>query len=311
MRKYIASLVIGSLLIIIGGAIYFWGRSSSSNIDATSKKEIEDAVAKLESYEDAYAITNLMEAPDGILSYIEVVSGDNNYTEYPMDSEGNVGVEGENTTYFLSDWMVDGGSYYILGSDDDNNLLSYTLPSSYQELCSDRTNLYVDMMIDDFISITKIGTQEVDLGSGYENLVLYQCILPSETVREILGMGNYGLYDSIRKDYKNNSAIVSLCDYYCSELDMNLTFSDANIMIGISEDEGLLRYMSLETGGLGTRLYLTKIVVLDGISVRSLPDFSGATDYVDTMQDLADYCAEFNSVEEALSGTGLVEEIQE
>ena len=79
---------------------------------------------------------------------------------------------------------------------------------------------------------------------------------------------------------------------------MNLTFSDAIVTIGVSDD--MLKYMSLETGGLGTRLYLTKSVIMGSISPRQEPDFSEAKDYTTTLQEKADYISEFDSYDEIL-----------
>ena len=60
--------------------------------------------------------------------------------------------------------------------------------------------------------------------------------------------------------------------------------------------------MSLEIGGLGARMYVTKAVVdVRNQNVRDTPDFSGAVPVVSTMAELADFVAQYPDYESALS----------
>lgn len=275
------------------------------------KATLESALSSLESYDSTYTVSSILEAPDGDTIYIEINCADGNYTEYPVDADGNIGTienTGEGTPYMLSDWITGNGEMYLVSSDSENNTIFYRLPDKYAEICSSRSVMYVDKMIDRFTSIEYLQDAQADIGNGTETVSLYKCTLPSEYVREILGVGSYSLYDSIRQTHSDNTNVVTLCNYYLKDLDMNLTFSDAYVTLGVVD--GMLKYMNLEVGGLGSRLYLTKAVITVPVTVREVPDFSGAPDYVVSMQEYADYIASFGSYEEAIASLnkGHVEE---
>lgn len=282
MKKKVASLlVLGAVL-----GVSLVGCSSGGSSDASAKKELQTALEKLQGYGDTYAVTNLLEAPDGDVSYLEVVSDGNSYTEYPVDTDGNVGTVSydEASSYMLSDWLTKDGDLYIVSSDNDSNLVSVKLPETYAKATKDREVLFFDYMLENFSSIEKGDSQTI----AGEEVSTYTCKLPAENTKYILGMGSYQLYDSVRKDYEDDENVVKLADYYCDNLNMSLACSDANVTVGIDKD-GMLKYVSLEIGGLGTRMYYTKVVVTDGISVRSVPDFSNATQYIDTFREQAEY----------------------
>ena len=81
---------------------------------------------------------------------------------------------------------------------------------------------------------------------------------------------------------------------------MNLTFSDAKVIVGI-DNNGILKYMCLETGGLGTRLYYSKAVIATSNDVvRDMPDFSGALKFSATLQEFADFVSEYDDYDDAM-----------
>lgn len=85
---------------------------------------------------------------------------------------------------------------------------------------------------------------------------------------------------------------------------MLMTFSDANVMLGVDAN-GCLRYMGLETGGLGQRMYYTKVLINpNNTNFRDLPDTSGAVALRENFVDTADYVAGFDSYEEAMHELG-------
>lgn len=295
MRKKIASL--GLLSIALIGTCLTGCSSNKGSVDNNAKQELQSALEKLQGYEEVYAVTNLLEAPDGDISYLEVVSDGNSYTEYPVDSDGNLGTVSydEANSYMLSDWLTADGDLYVVSSDDEDNLVSVQLPDSYAKTSKSRDVMFFDYMLEHFSSIEKGDSQTV---SG-EEITTYNCILPAENTKYIIGIGSYALYDSVRKDYADDDNVVKLADYYCNQLDMSLACSDANVTVGV-DDDGMLKYVSLEIGGLGTRMYYTKAVVTSGISVRSVPDFSNSTKYIDTFKESADYYAQYDSIEEGM-----------
>lgn len=310
MRKKLLSI------LLVGGMIGLTACSGgTTSVDSKAKSEVESALSKLENYEDIYLVSTLLDSPEGDISYVEVNTSSGSYTEYPVTDTGEVGKasdsEDEDTTknsetaYMLSDWLCNDGNFYLVGSEDNSGDSSkeatstfYKLPKSYVELCKNRDSMYVRTMLSKFTSIEFYKETTADIGNGDETLKLYRCKLPSKEVQNILGVGSKGLYESLKSDYSDNKNLVKLCDYYLDELDMNLTFSDAIVTLGVSDD--MLKYMSLETGGLGTRLYLTKSVIMGSISPRQEPDFSEAKDYTTTLQEKADYISEFDSYDEIL-----------
>lgn len=63
--------------------------------------------------------------------------------------------------------------------------------------------------------------------------------------------------------------------------------------------------MGLETGGLGQRMYYTKVLINpNNINFRDLPDTSGAIALRENFVDTADYVAGFDSYEEAMHELG-------
>lgn len=91
---------------------------------------------------------------------------------------------------------------------------------------------------------------------------------------------------------------------------MLMTFSDANIMLGVDAN-GCLRYMGLETGGLGQRMYYTKVLINpNNTNFRDLPDTSGAVALRENFVDTADYVAGFDSYEEAMHELGYHDDVE-
>lgn len=299
MKKLVGCLLVMGLCLGLVGC----GDNSKANVNTEDKQKIEAGLEKLKNLEQNYIITTTMQAPDGDVSYIEVQTTDgDSYTEYPIDGDGNLGILSEDVTadtqYVLSDWLSSDGSFHLV-SEKDGDSVFYTLPKTYASRCKSRKYMYLDVMLDRFTEIKFDKTIQANIGAGEESLDLYKCKLPAETVKTIIGIGNYGLYESIKTDYADNENLVKLCDYYLNDLNMNLTFSDAIVTVGLSN--GVVRYLGLEVGGLGTRLYMTKTIITPDFELRAKPDFSTAVDYTTTIQDLADYVASFDSYEDALN----------
>lgn len=307
VRNLVAGCMAGVVLLCAG-----CGKSvAAPEVDDEVKGILQSALDQLMLYDSDYTVSTVLDVPGGGSVYIEVQCKDGNYTEYPVDEDGNLGVvDYENMSdgmnYLLTDWITTDGKMYTMQENEEGNGVFERLPNKYAELCSSRRYLYVDKMMDAFTDIEYQETLTVDIGNGDEEIALYRCKLPSSVVKDILGVGTYGLYSSIREENAGNSSIVKLCDYYLEDYDMNLVFSDALVVLGVSG--GMLKYMTMEVGGLGMRLYLTKAVITETVEVRELPDFSGVTSYVFGMQDFADYVSSFGSLDEALAELYPVEE---
>jgi hypothetical protein len=307
MYKKFVSLALGTSLVL--------GLSACSSVDTTTSKStganeeyaqiIRDAAAKLNNTYTDYIISTTLNAPDGDTEYLEVVNGDNCYTEYSVDSDNNLGTlsygSADTISYVLTDWFDAEQNYYIFSSDEDGNGVVYTLPSNYADFVSDRPFMYVNDLLDNAISIDTYDTLTIDLGEGEEDFTTYKIKVSGDSLKSILGASSYGVYKSIAEDEDSSANIVSLCNAYLDDLNMSLTFSDANVIVGI-DSNNILKYMCLETGGLGTRLYFTKAVVATrNNNLRDMPDVSNSIAYSSTLTDLADYVAEFDSYEDAMN----------
>lgn len=307
MRKLIA---LGLIVCVVG--LSACGRGSSEEVQNDSVslnqdfvKTVKDAAHKLKDTYTDYIIANTVEAPDGNMEYLDIVHGDSSYTEYSVDSDDNLGTltwgSSESMTYTMTDWLNSDGKYYMFTTDDAGESLVYSFPDSYTNYVSGRSTLNIDYLLDHAYSIEEYEPAELDLGGGVEEYTTYRFWVGSDCLPDLLGASSYGVYKSIMEEQGAEENVVSLCKYYLEDLQMDLTFSDANVVVGIDQD-GILKYMCLEVGGLGTRMYLTKAVVaVRNDNARETPDFSGAVPFSSSLKDLADYVASFGSYEEAMN----------
>ena len=302
-RKVVALLLLSTMSAsLIAGCS---SPSSEKAVSGSEVKELKQALAELKSHED-YLIQTVMNAPDGDATYLEVVHNGGSYTEIPVDSEGKItdttlGDEDNTGSYLLSDWLKNNGEMYMTFTDDEGNAGYYSLPKEYGEEMLSRNSGYFEDMVDHFTSIEKEDeTAELNFGNGEETVTIYNCALPDEYVKEILGANTYGLYSVYAEDEDTDKNVKQLCEYYLEDLDMALTFSDAKVTVAVAD--GNLRQVVLETGGLGTKMYVTKTFLMNSeYDLREEPDFSKASDYTDSMKELADFVADYDSYEEAMA----------
>ena len=304
MRRKVASLMV-CLTMVLSLSGCNSATEETSLVNQEDVAVIESAIQKLENWETPYVIATTMEAPDGVVQYIECVNDNVSYTEYSVDSDGNYGTlvyaSQDTITYALTDWYVENDSYHIFYGNEDGTDSIYKLPTSYNEYVADRNVMYVSKMLKSAKLVQKQEDTSVDLGYGTEPFSVYKLVVPSETIKEILGVASWGIYKSVQSDSGADSNVGKLCGYYLTDLDMNLTFSDGIVLLGIDK-AGVLQYMVMEVGGLGYRMYVTKAVVEDNnTNLRQTPDFTSAQPYSATLTDLADYVASYPSYEDALN----------
>ena len=115
----------------------------------------------------------------------------------------------------------------------------------------------------------------------------------------MLSSGTFQLYERMADDESTDQNVRDFCAGYIEDMKNTMTFSDGEIEI-LSND-GVLSQISIELGGLGTKMYVTK-TFLTGIDydVRETPDFTDATDFADELQEIADYVAENGGYEKAM-----------
>jgi hypothetical protein len=278
--------------------------STSSDLDTDMVKIVTDAAKKLSDTYTDYVVSSEMTAPDGNITFIEVAHNGTSYTEYSVDDDNNVGTitygSQDSISYTMTDYVTKDGKYYMFQSGSDGNDVVYSLPDTYKSYISDRMMLYANDLAKSAISIKEV-TEDVESESDdNEELTTYKMVVKSSAVKKLLGASSYGIYSSIQSDSGKDSNIGKLCSYYLTDLDMNLTFSDANVVFGIDQN-GILKYMALETGGLGTRLYLTKeVVATSNSNIRDTPDLSSAKDFTSTLSDLAEYVSQYDNYDDAV-----------
>lgn len=300
-KKFLSFALCGIMLVSLSACS---NGQETAQLNSEYVTAVKDAAAKLNSTYTDYIVTTTLEAPDGDTQYLEVKHEDTSYTEYSVSDDNEVGTiaygSADSITYSLTDWLTKDGKYYMFGSDNDGNSVTYSLPTAYKDLVSDRVMLYANKFVDNALSIEKYDDLTLNLGDGSQTYTSYKVKVPASVVKDILGVSTYGVYKTIEDDKDTSANIKKLCSYYLEDLDMNLTFSDANVILGIDSD-GILKYACLEVGGLGTRLYYTKAVVATKNSnVRSTPDFKNAQTYASSLSDLADYVADYDSYDEAV-----------
>lgn len=308
-KKKLACLVL-SVGVVLGTLVGGCSASKSNN-DSDAMKKVESAFDNLKKLDKTYEISNVMQAPDGNLCYVEICNKDASYTEYSVDKDGNYGTvafqDAEDTDYVLTDWVTKKDKGYLLSG--DNTWVSY--PDSYSKDLASRKYMYFDKMVDKLTDLKFKETTTADIGMGEESIDVYTAKVDSETVHSILGIGSEQIYKSVKEDTDNKN-IKKLCEYYLDDISFTMVFSDANVRLGIVDD--MLRYVQLEVGGIGSKLYYTKSVLTKEIDVRDEPDFSNTDTYESTLKQMADYVAKYDSYEEAmkalnesnekLSGTG-------
>lgn len=300
-KKFLSFALCGIMLVSLSACS---NGKETAQLNSEYVTAVKDAATKLNSTYTDYIVTTTLEAPDGDTQYLEVKHEDTSYTEYSVSDDNEVGTiaygSSDSITYSLTDWLTKDGKYYMFGSDNDGKSVTYSLPTAYKDLVSDRVMLYANKFVDNALSIEKYDDLTLNLGDGSQTYTSYKVKVPASVVKDVLGVSTYGVYKTIEDDKDTSANIKKLCSYYLEDLDMNLTFSDANVILGIDSD-GILKYACLEVGGLGTRLYYTKAVVATKNSnVRSTPDFTNAQTYASSLSDLADYVADYDSYDEAV-----------
>lgn len=293
MKKKLSVLVLCSLVVSL-----FSGCSNVTGMTGNQEdiSKIQEAYTNLQNLDKVYEIANIYQSPSENLCYLEVCNPDgSSYTEYSVDDNGSFGntISRENSDFMLTDWITKDGEGYVLVG--ENEWLKY--PNNYINTIKSRNIMYLDLMMDNLKNVSYLEDTTLSVGTGEESFSMYKANLSSDIVRKLLGIGSEELYKAIKEDTINEN-ISKLCGFYLEDIDFTMKFSDANVYIGLSNN--ILRYVQLEVGGLGTRLYDTKAVVVEDINLRDEPDLSGALPYESSLKDIADYVSEYDTYDEAL-----------
>lgn len=297
----ITKAIIWILIVALGVALMILIFAEDSSNDKKALAKVTNALDNLKSLDKMYTISNIVQAPDGDMCYIEICDGDTNYTEYPIDKDGNYGTialqnANEGTSYVLTDWISkDKG--YMLSSEE--TWLSY--PDKYTKLLDSRRYMYFDVILKNIKDLKFKETITANIGMGDESIDIYTATIGKNTVRDILGLSAEKMYQVISETSKDKN-IKKLCNFYLDDIGFTMVFSDANLTIGVVD--GVLRYIQMEVGGLGSRMYVSKSVVIGDVEKRQEPDFSKVVTYESTLKDLADYVSKYDTYEDAMVALG-------
>lgn len=300
IKSVIVSLFVAVLLLS--------GCGSTEKIEGSEYlRVLQTAVDNLSSFETPYIISTVVEASNEYTQYIECVNGDVSYTEYSIDADGNFGTleygSQSSISYVLNDWLDADGKYYLFTTNEAGEDTIYVV-DNYKDTIDSRVNMYGEDLLKGVLSVEKIDDMTIDLGQGMELFSVYRCKISSDVIKDVLGAPSLGIYKALKSSAESGSNLDSLLQYYIEDFDMTLTFSDANVIFGIDKNN-CLKYLVIEVGGLGSRMYVTKAVVeTNNENLRETPDFRGAVPFSNTLLELADYVANFDSYEDALNAVG-------
>lgn len=305
MKKLVALLL--SAVMVFGLCACDSGGSSGTaggTVDKEAVTTIKAAAKKLNDTYSNYIISTAIESSYGASEFIECVRGDDIYTDYSIDSEGNVGTSSygsaDTIQYALSDWEHD-GKFYSFSMDEDGNEVVFTFPSNYATKYNhDREFLWVNRMLEQATLVKQIDDMTLTLEGTQEQFTAYEIEIPSTLVAELLNADTYGVYSSLKDDEKAGSNIYKFCEYYLKDISRVMAYTDGVVTVAI-DSNGILKFMSLETGGLGSLMYVTKAVVdVRNQNVRDTPDFTGAIPIASTMTEIADFVAQYPDYESAM-----------
>lgn len=301
MKKAVSLLLCLSMLFALSAC---GGDSAGASSQYTA--EIKASADKLSSTYTNYIIATTVEFAGNTQEYIEVVKGDDIYTEYSVSEDGVLGTipygSSETIQYALVDWTHDNQFYSFAGTADNGDVI-YKFPTNYAtKYAGDREMLFVNRLLAGASNITPKDDIQVDIdGTGVATYKGYQMTVSAKTVADILSFDTQGLYLSIKDEEKSGSNISKLCDFYLEDMTGIWTYSDARVVVGVDSNM-MLRFMTLEVGGLGTRMYVTKTVVAtSNPNVRETPDFTTAVPLVSTMKEMADIIAQYPDHDSAVA----------
>lgn len=277
------------------------------------KNEVSAAAKKLNDTYTNYIIETTVEFQGTASVHIEVVKGDDIYTEYSIDEDGNMGMlsygSADTISYAMVDW-TNNGQYYAVGSyEDEDTYIKF--PSNYAtNYANDREMMFVNRLLAGVTKIEPYDDIQMTSTTGVETYKGYKLTVKADVVSKILSYDSWGVYQSVKDSEKSGSNITKLCDFYLEELEPTMACSDGTVIVGIDQN-GILKFMTLEVGGLGTRLYITKVVVdVTNQNVRETPDFSKSVPLTATMTEMAELLAPYKTHDEMVKALNAMYEDQ-
>ena len=320
-NRTLVILALVALFLIFGLVIVFVNIKPKNNSNGTeeeiytelstdeNRKVLETALDNLKS-EEKYVITTYLTMGSEGSSYIDIVEPNGSYTMYNIEDDSKAFQElvAESETgvaegYIMNDYLDKDGNLYFLSDSydaDGNSVLeAYKTPDEYGKLTKERTTMYAEWVVPNLTDIEFKETVETDFGVGTVNMDVYEGVLSSDIVKKILGHGSSTLYETVSNSTESEG-MKKLMGWLKEDSDFSLYFSDANVILGIVDDK--LVYMNLEVGGLCTRMYLTKCVLLgdivDDYIMEEYPVTENALSYEDIYSDIGEMALDYDNIED-------------
>lgn len=294
-----------SLGVVVGIILLLMPKITSVYNSYSIKSTLETALEGTKKLRAGYVISNYLDSPSESQSYLTVLLKDGSYTEYPIDSNGDIITDTSSSAvsdYVVFDWIAEDVMYTVNTSYTGNGVgsLWIEMPEDYADKSSNRDSMHLDWLLDTAEDFKSKDKKNINLGGVSVSADMYSFTLPADKVGEFMGFDTYYLYETLKEEGedKDDESVVSLADTYLDELGMSLTYSKGQCEVGVVD--GAIRYFKLEAGGLGTRMSLTKTLIQEDVGVRSTPDFSSCGNYYDDFKIFADYVKESGSLGDAI-----------
>lgn len=268
-------------------------------VDEKLKNEILSSIQVLRD-NDHYLISSMDELASDTVYFVNVKDVDEFYIEYPVDKDTNqIGTLDYGTSlemsYLLQTLVQADGTVYNFNRDT-----AYKMPVGYADYIKSMDCMFVDKMVETATEIKESDTIKLTIDGTDWDMRGYELTIPSETVRQVFLCEPEGEYRTLIEQQGADSNVGKLCQYYLDQLDRSAQFSDGKVYIGI-DINGCLRYMCMNTGGLGEYRFLTQVVEnFDASSAVDNVDLSAPVDCVLLYSDLAEFVSQYDTVEDAI-----------
>lgn len=283
-------------------------------------EELYNGIDKLYKYDKDYIVTTYLAQPSGNSGYYDYVKANkDSYNMTPDEtvmSTDTAYQSGENLDkYVMTDYYNSEKDLVTFLSYEDGEPEYFSSPDSYAAYIADRSILYAGNLVMRIKEFTNHEEATVDIGNGEEKITFYQARVDASAIREVLEVGSYTLFYRVAQEAYDNGdeGMYSLFMYYCDAMDDSLTFSDGTVLFGLDSD-GMLKYISISTGGIGSTMQSTKCVITDTskVDVKDAPATPETYErFYSIYQDLADEVAQYDNIEDAFRAIYGAEEISD
>lgn len=296
MRKLLVILVM--LLVVLSGC------SVDTSVDTGLREEVLTARDNLLKYPD-YIISNTYEQASGVTTNLVVKHDNIQYIEYPITEAGEIESRDfeDGGKYGLSEYRFADGTWYQF-----TDMALQKLPKDYGVYRDDARVMYIDILLDNAVSIISGGEVEMPTSYGNETFNCINLEVDSSVMKLLFGMPSYGMFKSANTSTTSKD-IKKYTDWVVEDMNLLHTYTPTSRAVVMIDSQNRLRGVSAEARGGGTVSYLTSMVVaLDNPNVRQDPDVSNATSFMANLMSVSAAVVDAKSYDEAL---GIITQLNE